>query len=133
MPNSFNIDDTAEELKQLLVEAEFNSRWTLIEAYHQAGRIIKELNETPDNPLGKEDLVQALAGKIGKSERMLWYAVKFYEIYPDLNALPEGKNIGWNKVVTKYLTSPKEENCLHENTKTIVIKKCEDCGKTIKE
>lgn len=130
--NKFNLDEVADELKELLIEAEFSSRWTLIQAYHTAGKMIKELCDHPDNLLGKDRVVQVLAEKIGKSERMVWYASKFYEKYPVLDELPEGKNIGWNKVVTKYLTTPKEEACGHEHTKTITIEKCEDCGKTLK-
>jgi DNA modification methylase len=29
--------------------------------------------------------------------------VQFYEKYPELDTIPEGKNISWNKIVTKYL------------------------------
>lgn len=126
-----NIDDTARELKELLVEAEFGSRWMLIEAYHTAGKMVIDLYETPDNPMSKEELVQTIAGKISKGERMLWYAAKFYELYPDLNGLPEGKNIGWNKVVTKYLSSPKEEGCGHEDREQITFEVCKGCGKRL--
>lgn len=127
------LDNIVEELKTLLVEAEFNSRWMLIEAYHAAGKMISEVHQSEGNPMSKEQLVQTLAGKIGKSERTLWYAVKFYEVYPVLDSLPEGKNIGWAKVVKKYLTTPDQEICLHPAEKVIKIEitKCDDCGKTI--
>lgn len=123
-PTPFYLDVAAEELKQLLVEAEFNSRWGLIEAYHQAGGIVLGLETHPDNTLRKEELVQALAQKIGRGERTLWYAVKFRETYPDINVLPEGKNISWNKVVTKYLTSPKDKEECTEHEPITICAKC---------
>lgn len=135
LENTFEtkLKETVEELKSLLIEAEFNSRWMLIEAYHSAGKMINEVYSTEGNPLTKEQVVQHIAGKLGKSERTLWYSVKFYEVYPDLNALPEGKNVGWNQVVKKYLTAPKEEDCLHPGDKIIRIEvvKCTECGRTI--
>lgn len=126
--SNFNLDTIAEELKSLIIEAEFNSRWGLLEAYHEAGRIIEEVYDTPDNPFSsKEDLVQGIAGKVGRSERTLWLANKFYKTYPDIQKLPEGKNISWNKVI-KLLASPKEDvECSHE---PIVI--CRKCRKELK-
>ena len=127
--SNFNLDTIAEELKALIVEAEFNSRMALLEAYHEAGRVIEETYNNPDNPFSnKEDLVQGIAGKIGRSERTLWLANKFYKTYPDINRLPEGKNISWNKVI-KLLASPKEDiECEHE---PIVI--CRKCRKELED
>lgn len=48
-------------------------------------------------------LLQGLAVNIGVSERTLWYALQAYDKYPDLHQIPEGKNITWNKLITKYL------------------------------
>lgn len=93
------LDQVSEEIKSLIVEAEFNSRWTLLEAYHEAGTIINHLEGN------KEKLVQDIAVRVGRGERTLWYAAKFAETYPDINQLPEGKNISWNKVIHKYLTA----------------------------
>lgn len=120
----FELDTVCEELKALFVEAEFSSRWTILEAYHQAGEMILKTYGRPDNPLTKEDLVQAIAGKLGKGERTLWYAVKFYETYPDLQRLPEGKNTSWNKIIKKYLTAGKGEELEHEHTPIVVCKIC---------
>lgn len=121
-PTPFYLDTAAEELKQLIVESQFNSHWMLIEAYHKAGGIVLALENHPDNNLGKDELVQALAQKIGKSERTLQYAVKFKQTYPELNDLPVGKNITWNKVVTKYLTTPKvKEPCVEHKPLVICI------------
>lgn len=118
-------EDLVDEIKQLIVEGEFNSRWTLIETYHAVGKAIASVN------VNRSDLLQGLAPKVGKSVRTLLYAVKFYEMYPDLQNLPEGKNISMNKIITKYLTEPKNKECLHENVITISFDKCEDCDKKV--
>ena len=57
-------------------------------------------------------LLQDLALDIGKSERVLWYAVQFYDKFPDLkmlDTLEEGKNLSWNKIITKYLPNSRKE------------------------
>lgn len=120
-----NSNQIVEELKAILVEGEFNSRWELIQTYHKAGEFI--LDNFPDNVA---DAVQGLAPKIGKSERTLWYAVKFKQAFPSLDDLPEGKNISMNKLITKYLTVPKEE-CEHLEKKQVTIEICIDCGKNL--
>jgi len=122
----FYLDEAADELRALFVEAEFSARWTLLEAYHQAGGMILDLENNPENTLRKEELVLALSQKTGKSERTLWYAVKFRELFPDLQALPEGKNTSWNKVVTKYLTTPKDKEECAEHDLIVICSKCKE-------
>jgi len=39
----------------------------------------------------------------GINERDLYRSIQFYKKYPYTNDLPEGKNISWSKIVTKYL------------------------------
>lgn len=114
-----------EEVQQIFTEGEFTSRWTLIETYHKVGEIIAGVNSN------RADLLQALAPQVGRSVRTLWYAVKFYETYPDLNILPEGKNVSMNQIITKYLTTSKQDICKHDPDKIEIIKfkKCKDCGK----
>lgn len=118
-------DETVDEIHQLFTEGEFNSRWGLIETYHAVGRLINTRLQGNRN-----DLLQVLAPQVGRSVRTLWYAVKLYETYPDLNTLPEGKNVSMNKIITKYLTTSKQEQCLHseEQVEIISFKKCKSCG-----
>lgn len=120
-------DNLLDEIQGLFTEGEFNSRWTLIETYHEVGRIIcTRLNGN------RTDILHAIAPQIGKSVRSLWYATKFYETYPDINALPEGKNITWNKIVTKHLTATtQKEKCKHEHREIVSFEKCEDCGENL--
>src|SRR3990167_54565 len=88
-----------DEIKSIITEAVFNSRWALIEGHWSIGKIIREYSNGEVT-----NLLQDLAGDVGLSERLLWYSLKCYDTFPDINEIPEGKNISWNKLITKYLT-----------------------------
>jgi hypothetical protein len=115
------INQIADEIKAILTEGEFSARWTLLETYHRVGRLIIENFDHPAYATA------SLAVKINRSERTLWYAIAFAKKYPDINVLPEGKNISWNKIITRYLTLPKEkEEILKPIDKNLI--KCPNCG-----
>lgn len=118
-------ENIVEEIKQIFTEGEFNHRWSLIETYHEVGKIICKVKAN------RSDLLQALAPQVGKSVRSLWYASKFYETYPELDRLPEGKNVSMNKIITKYLTTSKQDECTHteELIEIISFKVCKGCNK----
>lgn len=106
--NSDWYDVLVDECKAIITEAVFNSRWALVEGYHQLGeRIVNETNLDRKEVYGKK-ILQGLAKSIGVGERTLYYAVQFYDKYPSLDMLPDGKNISWNKIITKYLPAPKK-------------------------
>ena len=110
----------AQECEAIITEAVFASRQLLIEGYHALGKRIRE-EETEKIT----ELVKSLAVRVRISERTLWYAVQFYDKYPDLDRLPEGKNISWSKIITKYLPeTKKEEECQHQYE---VVKRCVKC------
>jgi len=99
-----------EDVDALRVEGVFNHHWILIETYHQIGRRISlEKEELEERGMTLNELLQSLARDIGKGQRMLRYAVKFYELFPDLGDLPEGKNVTMNKIIQIYLTEGKEK------------------------
>ena len=103
-------EEFAEECKGLLVEGVHHSRWILIQTYHQLGEMIrKESGKTPIS-----DFTASLAETLGRSERIFWYAVKLYDCYPDINTIPEGKNISMYKLIKNYLTDGKSEPPEHE-------------------
>ena len=96
-----------EELKATIIEAEFNSRWALVEGHSIMGKLIVETSEEQNYPITK--LLQDLAVDSGISERKLWYAVQLHKKFPMLEKIPEGKNISMNKLITQYLPEPKKE------------------------
>jgi len=94
-----------EQIKATITEAVHNSRWMLVEGYWSVGKLLRE-------EFGKKDLTKVLTGlsvEVSVSSRTLWRALSCYDKYPDINTIPEGKNITWWKLITKYLPeNPKE-------------------------
>jgi len=103
-------DSLIEDCKDIVVEHEFASRWALVEGYHTLGiRIIEETANFERSQIYGQNIVQCVAQSLGKKKRTIYYAVKFASLYPDLNLLPEGKNISFHHVINKYLTSGEEK------------------------
>jgi len=99
-----------EDLRDLIVETEFTSRWALIEGYHNLGsRIIQEKDKFEKSGLQNDQIVQRVAESLQRKPRTIYYAIQFAKTYPDLNLLPEGKDCSWHKVVNKYLTDGTEK------------------------
>jgi len=54
---------------------------------------------------GNKSSMQDLANNLGISITTLYYSLQFFDKYPQLDTVPEGKNITWNKLKTLYLPS----------------------------
>ncbi len=98
-------DALVEEIQGTITESVHNSRWTLIEGYWNVGRLIRE-KFTGHNLTSQ---LNTLGQSTGVGTTTLWNALRFFDTYPDINALPEGKAISWTKIVSKYLPAPPEE------------------------
>ena len=97
-----------DDCKAIITEAVFTSRWALVEGYHLLGERIatdSDYIKWEQNKAGA--VLQDLAKDLNISGRTLYYALQFYEKYPSLDIVPEGKNISWNKIITKYLPALK--------------------------
>lgn len=120
MTNDIVVSDWYESLvtdcKAIMTEAVFNSRWALVEGYHALGERIANDKQFVKHAKGNETSLTALSGKLGMSSRNLYRALSFYDKFPDINTLPQGKNISWNKIVTELLpanvTETEEKRCL---------------------
>jgi len=99
-----------EDCKATITEAVFTSRWALVEGYWNLGKRISEENKNFERAkiYGKK-IVQDLAKSLSISERTIHYSLQAYDKFPDLDKIPEGKNISWNKLITLYLPEPKKE------------------------
>jgi len=99
-----------EDCLDIVIEHEFTSRWALVEGYHTLGtRIISETANFERSQIYGQNIVQCVAQSLGKKKRTIYYAIKFASLYPDLNLLPEGKNISFHHVINKYLTAGEEK------------------------
>ena len=99
-------EQLAEECKAIITEAVFNSRWGLVEGYWKLGERIE--HEVRTRPINLIQLFADLQKTISKSTSLFYRAHQAYINYPDIQTLPEGKNITWNKLITKYLPEPKD-------------------------
>ena len=112
-----------EDCKTIVTETIFNSRWILVEEYHQLGERIRTDLHFVEYAKGTKVAVQDLARNIKISERTVYYAMAFYDKYPSLDKVPEGKNISWNKLITNYLPEKKGDKYEYE-----YWVKCPECG-----
>lgn len=80
------------ECRDILVEAIFNHRWTLLEGYHAVGMVMIENNLS----------VLEVAHSTKQLPKTIHFCRELARKYPDLNSLPEGKNVSWYKI-TKTL------------------------------
>ncbi len=139
-----------DDVKSINVEGVFESRFVLIETYHQIGkRILDDYEKFKSKKIYGEQIVQCLADSINSNEdengdkvqkidkRSLYYAIKFAKKYPcETSELPYvlsenmGKNVSWTKIVRQELTEPKEE-CKHEELEQVY--RCIKCKKIFNE
>ena len=100
-------DALIEECRSIITEKSFEANWTRIEMYHGIGEAIR--NTAGVGSITK--LLRNMSEDMQCAERTLWYAVQFYDQYPELDKLPEGKSASWTKIkqelpVNKRLEAP---------------------------
>ena len=102
-----DLEVVAEQIKQVYMGAITQSHQILLDGYHQIGQLILALPS-------KLDAVKDLSLATGISTRILYYSAKFAEKFPDPKDFPEGDNLTWNKVITKYLPERRKDiECQH--------------------
>jgi hypothetical protein len=106
-----------EDIKATMTEGIYNYRQTLLETYHEIGKLISSQHDAS---------VQQISKDSGISQRTLERCVQFYKKFPRMEDLPEGKNISWNKVVNLLLPEHKESSNVDEY---VVCPQCQGKGK----
>jgi len=113
-----------EDCKDIVVETEFVSRWSLVEGYHSLGkRILEEYDNFQRVRMADSELIKSVAISIGRRDRTVYYAIQFARMYPDLNLLKEGKNISWHHIINKYLTDGSEKPVVKKADLAAMIKR----------
>lgn len=97
--------ELAEELKGIITESVFESRWALISGYHQTGKLILE-HESKFPP--GIDPIEAISHATKQSRKTIQRCILFARKFPDLDDLPGGKNISWHKIVNDLLPENKK-------------------------
>lgn len=107
-----------EDCKSIIVEKTFESHWALLEGYHALGERIINDKGFQQYAKGNTTCLQCLAKNLSISERTLYYSMQFYQKYPDMNVLPNGKACTWSKIV-KLL--PQGEHPHKKSLKDVLI------------
>jgi DNA modification methylase len=97
-----------DDCKAIMTEAVFNSRWALLAGYHAVGKRIATDKKYQEHAKGNKSSVADLGRKLSTSAQTIYRAIQFYNKFPDLEKLPGGKNMTWNKVIA-LLPAPKVE------------------------
>lgn len=93
-----------EELKATYVEKRFEERWAKIEMMHLIGKALREHEQVP-----MTKLVGQVSQDTGIHDRNLWFAVQFFDKFPELDQLPDGKATSWTAVRKQLSGGEKEE------------------------
>ena len=97
------------DCKDIIVEGIFASRWALIKTYHNLGtRILAENDNFERSKIYGKAIASRVSRSLGKSTRTIERSMQFARKFPDLNLLPEGKNISWHKLCNNLLPEPKK-------------------------
>lgn len=104
-----------EQCQATITESATVSRWALVEGYWILGQTIREYMAVEEYAKGNEAFLDRLAGNLkGISTRTLYRAIQFFDKYPVLNNVPEGKAISWSKLISKYLPERTEKEEIDE-------------------
>lgn len=120
-----------EDCQAILTEAVFDSRWRLLEGYHQLGtRILHDRHNFTKAEIYGSNITKRVAESIGKSERTVELAMQFAKKFKTIDELPDGKNMSWHKVCKYVLPNHDEDGepleCRHAWE---TVKVCTKCGK----
>jgi hypothetical protein len=117
----------AEECDAIYTETIHISRWVKIQGYHMLGqRLLEDMPRFEAVGITQSQAVQCVAQSIGKSKRSMYYAIQFARKFPDINQLPEGKNISWHKICNEVLPEKK-----HDEKIESLVEVCPECGQKI--
>jgi len=91
-----------EDIKAVIVETGFSSRWMTIEQKWHIGDYLLNASEQ----IGVTQLLHRGAVDLNRSYRDLWYCLQLRKLFPDLNKLPDGKGTSWRKIRSELLPAP---------------------------
>ena len=118
-----------DDCNSIIIEAEFISRWALVEGYHSLGlRILQDEHKLVSGGSTLREALKRVSNLLNKGERTLYKVVQFAQEYPDLALLPEGKDTSWRKICNEYLPEHKEPNQPEFDENIEMEHECPKCG-----
>ena len=118
-----------DDCQSIMVEAEFTSRWVLVQGYHTLGlRILAENDNFERQKIYGKEITSRVSISLEKSVRTIERAIQFAKKFPDLAALPEGKDTSWRKICNEYLPEHKEPNQPEFDENIEMQHECPECG-----
>lgn len=119
-------DYVVEQIDATVTEFTFQSREAALKAYHSVGELLRDSEK--QHKLNITQLVERCAAnnrlqeiKMGKTN--LWFALKFYDTWPKLSSLPDGKNASITKVKALLMPPrPKPEETIEDVAKKLYNK-----------
>ncbi len=122
-----------EEMSATITERSFNARWETVQCYHEIGTaILKENDNFERCKIYGQQIVQTVAEFLNKKPRVIYYAVQFAKMFPDIDSLKEGKNVSWSKICKEILPRHSTD-CSHAEREKVTIEICKKCKKKIIE
>jgi len=103
------MEEIKDEIIGLLTEGVFNSRMDLIVTYHEVGRLLFE-----------NDLLTHMTKEYPRHRRTFYRCVQFIKQIPNLEMLPDGKNISWTKVLKLLPKETREKPSLEDKIKQFI-------------
>jgi len=121
-----------EDCKDTIIEKRFIIAEELIKMKWEIGdRILQDTGNFERAQIYGRQIIVTVSKALDCSEREIYRCLQFRKKYPELNNLPEGKNITWHKIVNQYLSDkPKDEDdpekeCQHEKVEILI--RCARC------
>ena len=116
--------DTIIEKRYIITEELIKMKWEI------GDRILQDVGNFERAKIYGKQIVSLVSKSLDCSERELYRCIQFRKKYPELNNLPEGKNITWHKIVNKYLPEKSkddnpEKECQHEKVEILI--RCAKC------
>ncbi len=84
--------------------------WAMILAYHNLGeRLSRNKDGFLQQGFTMTEILEIVSNEVGRSRRTLYYAIKFYETYTDIQLAPYSENAQWFQVVKDLTKSEKKK------------------------
>ena len=122
-----------EDCKTTIVEKRYRVAIEVLEMKWQLGdRILQDTGNFERAQIYGRQIIVTVSKALDCSEREIYRCIQFRKKYPELNDLPEGKNITWHKIVNQYLPEKSkseednpEQECQHEKVEILI--RCARC------